>query len=147
MAVQPTTTPAPAPNPAATPAPVPTTSPAPQTTPAPRGEADAPTTAESERERIAAILDSPEAQGRESLARHLALATDLSSTSARAILGAAPITTPASAAPVNPLAREMASIRNPVVGVGGAAQEEEDSPAAEAARILTFVPKDRKVAS
>jgi signal peptide peptidase SppA len=93
-----------------------------------------------ERERIAAILNSTEAQGRDQLARTLALETNMDVETARRILGAAPA--PAAAAPPNPLAAEMAKLKNPVVGIKGDGVD--DSPQAEADRVLAFVPKSRK---
>ena len=93
-----------------------------------------------ERQRIAAILNAPEAEGREQLARTLALETDLEPEAARKILGAAPKA--ASATPPNPLAAQMAQIPNPKVGVRG--EEAQDSAEAEAAHILAFVPQERR---
>jgi ClpP class serine protease len=51
---------------------------------------ETPAAAAAERRRIAAILDAPEAQGRETLARHLALRTSMTPGAARAALKAAP---------------------------------------------------------
>jgi signal peptide peptidase SppA len=124
-----TTTPVPAPA-AAAPAPAPAIPPA------------APPV--NERERIAAILTAPEAEGREQLARHLALSTDLTPEGARAILAASPKAAAATPAPpANPLAVEMGRLKNPDVGVRG--PDVDDSPAAEASRVLAFVPAARKV--
>jgi ClpP class serine protease len=98
----------------------------------------------NERERIAAILNAPEAEGREQLAHHLALSTDMTPEAARAILAASPKAAPAAAAPPapNPLAEEMARLKNPSVGIRG--PDVDDSPSAEAARVLAFVPQGRK---
>jgi len=92
-----------------------------------------------ERARIAAILNAPEATGREALARVLALETSMSPEEAKKILAASPAAAPA--APADPLAARMASIQNPTVGTRG---PEEDTEASEAARILAFIPKDRR---
>jgi signal peptide peptidase SppA len=93
-----------------------------------------------ERQRIAAILNCEEAQGRENLARTLALETDHDLATCQKILKAAPVAgTPRSAA--NPLAAAMQGLQNPTVGVGSADQ---DTPAAEAERVLAFVPQARR---
>jgi signal peptide peptidase SppA len=90
-----------------------------------------------DRQRIAAILNSEEAKGREGLARALALETNHSLEAAKKLL----LTTPVAKAQA--FHTRMGQIPNPQVGVPG---EEHDnaSPAAEAQRILAFVPKDRK---
>lgn len=93
-----------------------------------------------ERQRIAAILNAPEATGREALARTLALETSMSPEEAKKILAASPVA-PAAAAPVDPLAAQMAKVANPKVGTG---EQEPDTEASEAAKILAFVPKDRR---
>src|SRR5579885_2133606 len=49
-----------------------------------------------ERMRIAAILNAPEAKGREGLAQHLAFATDIAPAAAIAMLAAAPMAAPPS---------------------------------------------------
>ena len=64
-------------------------------------------------DRIAAILGAPEAEGREAMARELALKTSLPTAEAIAILAAAP------KAGVNPLAQVMGAVKNPAVGAGG----------------------------
>ena len=92
----------------------------------------------AERQRIAAILNAPEAKGREDLARMLALETDLTPEAARKVLSAAPTAEKST----NPLAAKMAQVQNPAVGTRG--PDEQDTPAAEANRILAFVPKDRR---
>ena len=91
-----------------------------------------------ERQRIAAILNCEEARGREDLARVLALETDHTLDEAKKILSASPV-----AQKANALEARMAALHNPKVGVAGDAQQD-DSPQAEAARILGFVPKDWK---
>lgn len=65
--------------------------------------------ATQERERIAAILGSEEAKGRDALASHFALKTDMTADVARAALAVAP------KAQDNPLAAAMAGIGNPDV--------------------------------
>jgi signal peptide peptidase SppA len=94
-----------------------------------------------DRHRIAAILNCEEAQGRENLARTLALETDHDVETVRRILKAAPA---AQAAPpkANALETEMQRLKNPTVGVGTG---EQDTPAAEADRVLRFVPKQRRI--
>jgi signal peptide peptidase SppA len=70
---------------------------------------------QQERERIAAILDSDPAEGRESLARHLAFATDMSVDMATAAMSAAP---KQSASPVNHTSgfeSAMAQMNNPAI--------------------------------
>lgn len=76
----------------------------------------------SERTRIAAILNSEEAKGRESLARAMSLESDLDPEAARKMLAASPI--PA-AAPANALAAAMGDLKNPKVGVQGGEVDEE----------------------
>lgn len=94
----------------------------------------------AERARISAILTAPEAQGREALARTLALETTQDAETARRILAAAPAAQ-AAAPPVSPLAAEMARIKNPAVGV---APGDGDTAASEAQRVLAFVPKSNR---
>jgi signal peptide peptidase SppA len=94
-----------------------------------------------ERARIAAILNCEEAKGREQLARVLALETDHTPDQAKKILSASPV----AAASPNALEQRMAQLGNPKVGTG-AGDTQETSTAAEVQRILSFVPKDRKVA-
>jgi signal peptide peptidase SppA len=97
----------------------------------------------TERQRIAAILNLPEAQGREALARTLALETNHDAETARRILNSAPAAQSQLApAPANPLAAAMANVPNPVVGVKGG--DADDSPQAEADRVLAFIPKARR---
>jgi len=92
----------------------------------------------AERQRIAAILNSPEAQGREALARVLAIESDLDPEAARRILAAAPAAAPAPAP--NQFAQAMAQIPNPKVGTSPTG-DEPLTAAQEAERILAFVPK------
>ena len=93
-----------------------------------------------ERQRIAAILNCEEACGREQLARVLALETNHTLDAAKKLL----LACPAAAKPaVNALEAHMSQIENPKVGVAADAGLE-DTPAAEVARILAFVPKNRR---
>lgn len=92
--------------------------------------------AEAERARIASILDSDAAKGRESLARHFAFATDTGSDAALAALAAAPV---ASEAPKTPsLLAEMSSLKQPAINAeGGVAPEMSDfDKGAAAAKAL-----------
>jgi signal peptide peptidase SppA len=91
---------------------------------------------EEDRARISAILDHDEAKGRESLARHLALKTDMSVEIAVEALKAAPKATAASA--VSALDRAMDRIEHPEVGADagqGDKKADDDSPKARADRI------------
>lgn len=83
--------------------------------------------ASTERRRIAAILDAPEAQGRESLARHLAFKTGMSVKDARAAMAAAGRTG-------GSLSRAMAG-RSPAP-IRPAADRAQTTEAATAERIL-----------
>jgi signal peptide peptidase SppA len=84
----------------------------------------------AERERIAAILNSPEAEGREKLARAIALESDLDSEAARKLLAVSPATS----APTG-FHAAMAALKNPAVG---AAADEPDSDATEVQRIVAI---------
>jgi len=99
-------------------------------------------TAETERTRIAAILALDEAKGHEAQAQQLALTPGLEVDSAKRILAAAPKAAPP-APPANPLATAMGKVPNPKVGVG--TEDGDDSPQAEAARILAFLPAHQRV--
>lgn len=74
-----------------------------------------------ERERIKAILNHPEAQGREAQARHLALSTPMPAEEATALL--ATFEKRSKLETMNPLERHMAAIGTPgitgEVGAGG----------------------------
>src|SRR5215471_392565 len=100
----------------------------------------------AERQRIRSILECAEAEGREGLARYLAFQTNDDLDKARGILSASPKTPPAIPIPprANAFEQAMSRIPNPQVGLGS--DEEDQSPAAEAARILRFVGKPRPVA-
>ncbi|OQS39757.1 serine protease [Chromobacterium haemolyticum] len=76
----------------------------------------------AERTRIGAILDLPQAQGRETLARKLALSTDMDAATAGTLLEAAPAAAAAAAAPaatVTPFETAMNALGNPAVGAEG----------------------------
>jgi capsid assembly protease len=85
---------------------------------------------EAERARISAILDSEEAKGRESLARHFAFKTGMDAESARAALAASAVA-PASAPAASPLSAAMAAQRAAHLGPGG-----ERSPSADAGKVI-----------
>ena len=87
----------------------------------------------AERERIAAILAAPEAEGRADLARSLALETDLDVTSALRVLSSAPEQAMGGAA----LSAAMANVRNPVVGADDPETEEDAAVEAMTARALS----------
>jgi signal peptide peptidase SppA len=94
----------------------------------------------ADRQRIADILTCEEARGREDLARVLALETDHTVEAAKKLLKASP----AGGKPaIGVLEQRMAHIPNPQIGIAGEAGMDE-SPAAEVARILAFVPDNRK---
>jgi signal peptide peptidase SppA len=80
-----------------------------------------------ERSRIAAILNSPEAEGREQLARAIALDSDLDPDAARKLLASAPVPKPQTA-----FHAAMAGVENPKVG----ADATPDDDASEIQRIL-----------
>jgi signal peptide peptidase SppA len=131
----------PAPQATTNPAPAATTNPAPVATTAPLHVA----TTNTERQRIAAILTCPEAEGREGLAQMLALETEENVEVARRILGASPKAVAGAPAPApNPLAAEMAKFKNPEVGPAGNTATD-DSPQAEASRVLAFVSPTRRL--
>jgi signal peptide peptidase SppA len=81
----------------------------------------------AERNRISAILTCEQAQGRESLARALALESDMDAEAAGRILAMAP--KDAAVAPLSPLAAAMARVPNPRVGAdaGGAGADDEQT--------------------
>jgi signal peptide peptidase SppA len=125
------------------PPPAPAAAPAP--TPAPVAAAPTPPPPMTERQRISAILTCPEAQGREGLAQMLALETEESVEVARRILGASPKAVAGMSAPApNALAAEMAKLKNPQVGPDGGSAND-DSPQAEASRVLAFVSPARRI--
>ena len=95
----------------------------------------------AERQRIRSILECAEAEGREGLARYLAFQTNDDLEKARGTLSASPKVPPAIPIPprANAFEQAMSRIPNPNVGLDGV--EEDQSPAAEAARILRFIAK------
>jgi ClpP class serine protease len=120
---------------AAAPAPPPATQPPATAAPA--------ALAASERTRIHAILGHAEAEGRRELAQYLALETDIAAEQAIMILK----TSAKAAQPgahAGPLANAMAQVPNPKVAALGDAAETDTSDAAEAARVLAFVPKQNR---
>ena len=70
---------------------------------------------QQERERIAAILDSDTAEGRESLARHLAFATDMSAEMATAAMSAAPKQSASPVSHTSGFESAMAQMNNPAI--------------------------------
>jgi signal peptide peptidase SppA len=70
---------------------------------------------QQERERIAAILDSDTAEGRESLARHLAFATDMSVDMATAAMSAAPKQSASPLSHTSGFESAMAQMNNPAI--------------------------------
>jgi signal peptide peptidase SppA len=94
-----------------------------------------------DRERSKGILALPEAKGREQLAQMLALETDNDVETARKILTAAPQGA-AATPPKTTFEAEMGKLRNPAVGAG----QGEGTAKDEAAGILAFVPKERRIA-
>jgi signal peptide peptidase SppA len=88
----------------------------------------------AERARIGAILASPEAEGREQLARTIALETGTTPEAAKKLLSAAPKAV--QVAP-NPLAEAMAGVKNPQVG-SDAGDGEEDVAAAVRATVALY---------
>ena len=77
--------------------------------------------AEAERTRIAAILDSEEAQGREAQAKHFAFSTAMAADDVKAALAAGAAAVPVSAK--TPLETAMASEEQPQIGAEGEAGE------------------------
>lgn len=86
--------------------------------------------AEAERARISAILDSEEAKGRESLARHFAFKNGMDAEAARAALAASSVAATAPSV-ASPLAAAMAAQRMANLGPGG-----ERLAVAEPARVI-----------
>lgn len=87
----------------------------------------------AERARINQILTCEEAQGREQLARTIAMETDTSAEAAKHLLAAAPVATQK---PANPLEKLMADVANPKVGTDS--DIEQNSIDAEVKRILAL---------
>ena len=76
--------------------------------------------AKGERARVKAIIDNPEAQGREALAKTLAFETEMAPDAAHKILASSP---KQEVKPANPLHAAMATVQNPKVGAAGEGQE------------------------
>ena len=93
-----------------------------------------------ERARIRAILTSPEAEGREQLARTIALETDTPASAAATLLAAANKATSSGA---NPFAARMSSIPNPTVG-GDPADQADDVAAAVRETVALFQGKEKQ---
>jgi len=87
----------------------------------------------TERERIAAILAAPEAEGRADLARSLATETDLDAEAAIRVLSSAPEQAKGAAA----LSTAMANVRNPIVGADDPETQEDADIKAMTARALS----------
>ncbi|MBT3398998.1 MAG: S49 family peptidase [Rhodospirillaceae bacterium] len=94
----------------------------------------------AERERIAAILDAPEAEGRADLARSLATETDLDAESALRVLSSAPEQAKGGAA----LSAAMATVQNPVVGADDPETQEDAAVEAMTARALSSLGHNSK---
>lgn len=88
--------------------------------------------AETERQRIAAILALPEVVGRESLAQELALTPGMNVETAKRLLAAAPV----AGAKIHPFEAAMAAVQNPRVGADGG-NEADDEQALIAAVLNT----------
>ena len=95
--------------------------------------------------RIETILDCEEAKGRGTLARHLALRTDMDAEAARALLAASAKepepAAAAAAAPPDQFAEHMKKIPNPTVGV---ASEGVDETEQEVRAITAFIPQAQR---
>ena len=78
-------------------------------------------TVKAERTRIGAILNCPEAKGRDKLAQTIALEMDATPETAAKLLAAAPVHVEQK----NPLAAAMAGVPNPNVGIGTQGSEQE----------------------
>ena len=93
----------------------------------------------AERTRVSGILSCEEAKGREAMANHIAMNTDMSLADAKAMLAAAPVAKAADPAPAaadpapaaaaaNPFAAAMDATKNPNVGAGAATADEAATP-------------------
>ncbi len=92
-----------------------------------------------ERERISGILNHPEAKGRESQAKALALDTDLSIEQAGKVLAVSPSVVEPAAEPMNPFTDHMNALGNPTVGADtGDSNEMEESQAIQAGWANAF---------
>lgn len=142
---EPTHTPPPTPPPTPTHTPTPTPAPThtPTPTPAPTPTPPTKSSLEDERARIKAILNAPEAKGREALAHAIAFETTHDAETAIKLLAAAPVAAPpAQPAPTSSFDREMARVKNPQVGP--AQGDDTLSVREEAAAVLAFIPKRQR---
>ncbi len=96
----------------------------------------------AERTRIAGITGCAEAEGRGSLAQHIAHNTEMSMEDAQKMLAAAPREAAVAAAPVNRLDAAMEGVGNPNVGPdlvpGQATAESNDAPPEMIARVVSL---------
>ena len=99
----------------------------------------------TERERIRAIMNLPEAKDRQKQAQTIALDTVLDPATAQKVLAAAPVEAAPAPKGESSFERMMNSLPVPNVGAAGAEAVDADSPAAEAARVLAWVPDKRKM--
>lgn len=95
----------------------------------------------AERARMSGILGCEEAKGRETLANHLAMNTDMSLADAKAMLAASNKATPAAepapaATTANPFKDAMDKSQNPNVGADGSGDASGNTPASAVATIL-----------
>lgn len=100
--------------------------------------------ATAERARINSILGSEEAKGREQLARHFALETDMEPEAARKALAAQPLpqaAAPAAAPAPDPFTERMRTVANPAVGIE---PEGQDDAAAEISKVAAFLPSAQR---
>ncbi|MFZ6871153.1 S49 family peptidase [Undibacterium sp. Di27W] len=97
------------------------------------------TGAAAERERIGAILQSEESQGREAMAQTFALETDMDAATAKKLLAKSPAATQKPAGNTD-FSQAMANVNNPKIGADGSgAAEQELSPAAQAEALALRV--------
>lgn len=95
----------------------------------------------ADRTRSLTILQCEEATGREELARHLALETDMDAEAARRLLAKAPAQAAAAAARPDVFAEHMRQLGNPDVGVS---KDGGDDLAAEVASIVRYLPPNQR---
>lgn len=102
----------------------------------------------AERARVKAILESPEAKGREGLAAHLAHDTDMAAEAAVTLMSKSPKDAAVTAAaPANPLATAMERTGNPDVTAGtNGAESNEETVESVAAGIVAHFPKQPRAA-
>jgi capsid assembly protease len=87
----------------------------------------------AERARVSAIMGCDEAKGRETLANHLAMNTDMSADAAKAVLAAAPKADakPADSKATNAFEQAMNKDKHPNVGADSTASESGAEPTAQ----------------